>query len=193
MISQNNTKDPHPLPPVAPSSFLLTAAYDQIVVSLMSMFKTFHAQFRRAYNHPLFIFIMQEISNSSIFNSTCAKCQASMAVAKMVALAAPSEGPALAVALCNHFQFNTDCEGEYGINDFGSVLTQVTANADAAGLDGEYFCHSFLSLCPAPSVSPLNMTGWFKKPKPNPLPIPKKPSGQRLKVLHLSDIHIDPR
>lgn len=54
-------------------------------------------------------------------------------------------------------------------------------------------CENFLSLCPLPPVSPLNLTGWFAKPKPNPLPAPKKPSGKRLKVLHLSDVHIDPR
>ena len=54
-------------------------------------------------------------------------------------------------------------------------------------------CQNFLSLCPIPPVSPLNLTGWFAKPKPYPLPKPKKPSGKRLKVLHLSDIHLDPR
>jgi sphingomyelin phosphodiesterase len=42
-------------------------------------------------------------------------------------------------------------------------------------------------------MPPLNLTNWFSKPKPDPLPPPKKPSGQRLKVLHLSDFHIDPR
>lgn len=55
-------------------------------------------------------------------------------------------------------------------------------------------CNHFLSgLCPLPPTSPLDLTGWFAKPKPNPLPAAKKPSGQRLKVLHLSDLHIDPR
>ena len=34
---------------------------------------------------------------------------------------------------------------------------------------------------------------WFAKPKPNPLPVLKQPSGERLKVLHVSDLHIDPR
>ena len=54
-------------------------------------------------------------------------------------------------------------------------------------------CQNFLSLCPLPPVSPLNLTGWFTKPKPDPLPAAKKPSGKRLKVLHLSDLHLDPR
>ena len=44
-----------------------------------------------------------------------------------------------------------------------------------------------------PPTLPLNLTDWFAKPKPNPLPPPKQPSGERLKVLHVSDIHIDPR
>ena len=39
----------------------------------------------------------------------------------------------------------------------------------------------------------MNITEWFSKPKPDPLPAPKQPSGERLKVLHVSDLHIDPR
>ncbi|KAI0715128.1 Metallo-dependent phosphatase-like protein [Earliella scabrosa] len=55
-------------------------------------------------------------------------------------------------------------------------------------------CSRFISgLCPLPPTTPLNLTGWFAKPKPNPLPHPKKASGRRLKVLHISDLHIDPR
>ena len=44
-----------------------------------------------------------------------------------------------------------------------------------------------------PPTEPLNLTDWFAKPKPNPLPPSKQPSGERLKVSHVSDIHIDPR
>ena len=55
------------------------------------------------------------------------------------------------------------------------------------------FCQNFFSACPLPPTSPLNLDGWFKSPKPNPLPAAKKPSGHRLKVLHLSDFHLDPR
>jgi hypothetical protein len=53
--------------------------------------------------------------------------------------------------------------------------------------------NSIPGFCSLPPTPPLNLTGWFSKPKPNPLPPPKKPSGQRVKVLHLSDFHIDPR
>lgn len=57
----------------------------------------------------------------------------------------------------------------------------------------QLICSEFLGLCPLPTTSPLDLSGWFSKPKPNPLPSPKEPTGQRLKVLHLSDLHIDPR
>jgi len=57
----------------------------------------------------------------------------------------------------------------------------------------QLICSEFLRLCPLPTTSPLDLSGWFSKPKPNPLPPLKKPTGQRLKVLHLSDLHIDPR
>ena len=58
----------------------------------------------------------------------------------------------------------------------------------------QMLCQHFISgLCPLPATTPLNLTGWFAKPKPDPLPTTKKPSGKRLKVLHLSDLHIDPR
>ena len=54
-------------------------------------------------------------------------------------------------------------------------------------------CQNFLSgACPLPPTTPLNLTNWFAKPKPNPLPVAKTPSGKRLKVLHMSDFHIDP-
>ena len=55
-------------------------------------------------------------------------------------------------------------------------------------------CQKFAGgLCPVAPTTPLNLTGWFAKPKPDPLPTLKKASGERLKILHLSDLHIDPR
>ncbi|KAK5240754.1 hypothetical protein LTR40_013614, partial [Exophiala xenobiotica] len=42
-----------------------------------------------------------------------------------------------------------------------------------------------------PSTLPSNTTGYFG-PKPANLTVPK-PSGKRVKVLHMSDMHIDPR
>ncbi|KAL0580838.1 hypothetical protein V5O48_001214 [Marasmius crinis-equi] len=175
-IPLNNTVDPHPLPPKASTSRLYAQAIAQI----------------------------KSIAANPTFASTCAKCQAGLEVAKFLIMAAPEEGPRLAVELCQTFGFSSTCETTYGLLGLGSVITQVVGNADVGGFDGQVrsideaatnqmLCQNFLSLCPLPPTSPLNLTSWFKKPKPNPVPRVKKPSGKRLKVLHISDLHIDPR
>ncbi|KAJ6486083.1 sphingomyelin phosphodiesterase [Mycena vitilis] len=165
-IPTNDTTDPHPLPPVASSARLLEQAIAQIVaISTNPMFGT----------------------------NTCARCQAGLEVAKFLALAAPEQGPELAVQLCFHFKFSSTCGTTYSRLALGSVITQVVANANVGGYDGQLLCQNFLNLCPLPPASPLNLTSWFIKPKPSPLPAAKKPSGKRLKVLHLSDFHLDPR
>ena len=178
-----NTADPELLPPKASPSRLYAEAYAQIL----------------------------SLAASPIYgNDTCGQCLAGLEVAKFIALAAPQEVPALIVALCEHFKFSTTCNDTYGPFAYGKTITQVVANADAGGFDGQVgllvdqklindlrsgneqnLCQNFLSLCPHPPTSPLNLTGWFAKPKPNPLPPPKQPSGQRLKVLHISDFHFD--
>lgn len=163
-IPQYDTVDPHPLPPKASSQKLL----QQAVVQIKSI----------AVN-PMF--------------STCARCQASLEVAKFLALAAPEQGTNLALALCEYFNYSSSCEKSFGPLVMGPILTQVVSFADVGGYDGQSICSQFLGLCPAPAATTLNLTGWFAKPKPNPLPPPKQPSGQLLKVLHLSDLHIDPR
>ena len=60
-------------------------------------------------------------------------------------------------------------------------------------MERKNLCSKFKDLCPIPPAVPLNLASWFAKPKPDPLPPPKQPSGERLKVLHISDTHIDPR
>ena len=106
----NNTKDPHPLPPKASSSKLLELA----IIQIDSIIK-----------NPIF------------GNNTCARCQAGLEVAKFLALAAPEQGPELAVALCNKYKFSTTCEATFGALSKGGVVTQVIANADAGGYDGQ--------------------------------------------------------
>ncbi|KAH7904866.1 Metallo-dependent phosphatase-like protein [Hygrophoropsis aurantiaca] len=165
-IPQNDTTDPHPLPPKASSSKILQQAIAQI----------------------------QSIAKNPTFgNNTCARCQASLEIAKFVALAAPEEGSELAVQLCELFSYSSTCANTYSRLAIGNILTQVASLADVGGHDGQLLCYEFLGLCPLPPTSPLNLTGWFAKPKPNPLPPPKQPSGNRLKVLHISDFHIDAR
>ncbi|KAI0304073.1 sphingomyelin phosphodiesterase [Russula brevipes] len=117
------------------------------------------------------------LASPAFTNKSCPLCTATLQVAKFLSLAAPEQGPPFFVA-----------------TTMGPVLTQVLANADVVGYDGQLICQNFFSAaCPLPPTPPLSLTGWFAKPKPTPLRPPRKPSGKRLKVLHLSDFHIDPR
>ncbi|KIY52639.1 sphingomyelin phosphodiesterase [Fistulina hepatica ATCC 64428] len=164
-IPDYDTVDPHPLPPTASSDLLLQLAIAQI----------------------------KSIAANPVFgNDTCTQCLAGLEVAKFLALAAPEQGPALAVAICEAFDYESNCTTTFGIGAIGSPITQVVANADVGGYDGQLLCQNFLGLCDLPPASPLNLTSWFAKPKPNPLPVFNS-TGERLKVLHLSDLHIDPR
>jgi hypothetical protein len=61
------------------------------------------------------------------------------------------------------------------------------------GQDGQYICAKILDdYCPEPKADPLNLDGWFSKPKPANAVAPP-PSGKTVKVLHVSDFHLDPR
>ncbi|KAI6108786.1 sphingomyelin phosphodiesterase [Pisolithus croceorrhizus] len=161
---KNDTVDPHPLPTALQPSQLLQQAIGQI----------------------------KSVASNPVLD-TCAKCQSSFTIAKMLVLAAPEQGPLLAEAICVYFNYSSTCYNEYSELALGSVFTQVVALGDMSGYDGQLICARLLSLCPVPPTVPLNLTGWFAKPKPSPLPPSKQPSGERLKVLHVSDIHIDPR
>lgn len=109
-IPKNNTVDPHPLPPTASSSRLLQQAVIQV----------------------------KSIANNPIYgDNTCARCQAGLEVAKFLALAAPEQGPNLAVELCELFSFSSTCGTSFSRLALGSVITQVIANADVGGLDGQ--------------------------------------------------------
>ena len=133
-----------------------------------------------------------EVNNGA---SNCSKCQAALAVAKSVAQAAPDKLPGLLVTVCQKFKFssNSTCTNNYAATNFGAIWAQVLDFADVTGLDGRYICNGLSSsFCPAPTVSPLDITHLFPKPKPANLTVPKA-SGERVKVLHLSDFHLDAR
>ncbi|KAK9850336.1 hypothetical protein MYU51_012249 [Penicillium brevicompactum] len=132
-------------------------------------------------------------------NSTdhCTKCKRALAAAKPAALHAPALVPNAMVDLCKAFAFhsNETCEQDFATNAFGPIWTQVLAYADVEGLDGEYICHSLdKKYCAAPKTSPLDTSKLFPKPKPaNANELIPKASGERVKVLHLSDFHLDAR
>lgn len=135
------------------------------------------------------------IIESNTTASNCTKCMAALSVGKTVAQYAPESVPDLLVNLCEYFQFssNATCVDNYAATNFGAIWTQILALANVIGLDGQYICNDLSStFCPAPKTSPLNVTGLFPKPKPKNARAPKA-SGKRVKVLHLSDFHLDPR
>lgn len=130
-------------------------------------------------------------------NSTdnCTKCLAALSVGKVVAQKTPESVPALLVNLCSTFNFRSsvNCMSKYATENYGVIWAQVLAFANVSGLDGRYICNDLSKkFCPGPLTSPLNKTGLFPKPKPTNARIPLA-SGERVKVLHLSDFHLDPR
>jgi hypothetical protein len=134
------------------------------------------------------------ILNSNSTNK-CTKCKHALAAAKPAALHAPVLVPNTMVNLCKAFGFhaNETCEQDFASNAFGPVWTQVLAYADVEGLDGQYICHSLHEKwCDAPTTSSLDTSNLFPKPKPANAQAPKA-SGERVKVLHLSDFHLDAR
>ena len=109
-VLQLDNYEPHPLPPPAAGDQLLKYAIQQITT----------------------------IANSSVFaGDSCTACLAGLEVAKFLALAAPEQGPNLAVALCEAFDYADDCATWYSFYTFGTPITQVIAYADVGGYDGQ--------------------------------------------------------
>ncbi|KAK0739753.1 Metallo-dependent phosphatase-like protein [Apiosordaria backusii] len=97
------------------------------------------------------------------------------------------------VSLCKETGFQTAavCAEIYQAATYGAPWTQVLSHANVSGLDGQYIC-AFLSptFCPQPGVVPFKVQ--FPKPRPNETRTLSR-SGERAKVLHLSDLHLDTR
>ncbi|TAQ83384.1 hypothetical protein B7494_g8293 [Chlorociboria aeruginascens] len=135
------------------------------------------------------------ISEQGGLVGNCSKCIAALTVGKLLAQTAPSFVPDAMISLCESTEFtsNSSCKATYAAGSYGAIWTQVLAFADVTGLDGRYICNSLSStFCSAPTTSLLNTTSLFPKPKPCNATTPKR-SGKRVKVLHLSDFHLDPR
>ncbi|KAF1981934.1 Ser/Thr protein phosphatase family protein [Aulographum hederae CBS 113979] len=127
--------------------------------------------------------------------SNCTVCKAALVAAKPAAEYAPSLVPDAMVELCTSLGLHSaaTCEEDFTATTFGAIWTQVLYFADVAGLDGDFICNSLSSnFCPRPETSPLDTSSLFPKPKPANAKAPKA-SGKRVKVLHMSDFHLDPR
>lgn len=157
------------------------------------------ANLTNATSEALVTLALEEIKNiiyeDGGLAGNCSKCIAALNVGKFLARSAPTYVPGALVSLCQAtgFASNTTCRTNYAATGFGAIWTQVLALADVTGLDGRYICNSLSSnFCPAPTTSYLNTTNLFPKPKPKNATVPKA-SGKRVKVLHLSDFHLDAR
>ncbi|MCJ1314253.1 hypothetical protein MMC25_007933 [Agyrium rufum] len=138
---------------------------------------------------------IQEIVTGDSIVGNCSKCVAALNVGKVVAQVIPSYMPDAMVALCEvtGFASKSSCEENYAADSFGPIWTQVLALADISGSDGVYICADLSSnFCKQPTAAPLDTSSLFSKPKPKNAKAPKA-SGKRVKVLHLSDFHLDPR
>jgi hypothetical protein len=125
--------------------------------------------------------------------TNCTKCHEALRVGQDAARLVPSMIPDVLVALCKATKFasSASCEENYAAGSFGAIWTQILFFADVAGLDGNYICNNLNSnFCPKPHTLPSNVT--FPKPKPKNAVAPAS-NGERVKVLHLSDFHLDPR
>jgi sphingomyelin phosphodiesterase len=98
----------------------------------------------------------------------------------------------------------------YAPSTLGSIYSQILAYADLAyteqtgpSSDAQYICNMQIkSACPAPYTTPRDkdfFDSWFPKPKQSKNTAVEAETKQktekkdRLKVLHVSDLHIDPR
>ncbi|ERT01737.1 hypothetical protein HMPREF1624_00031 [Sporothrix schenckii ATCC 58251] len=134
------------------------------------------------------------LSANRSFPNNCSRCVAALAVGQMAARLAPSALPAAMVALCEAtgFASNETCATNYAPGTFGAAWTQILAAADVTGLDGQYICASLSTqFCPSPGVQSVKAV--FPKPRPPHAKTVPARSGQRVKVLHISDLHLDPR
>ena len=127
--------------------------------------------------------------------TNCSKCLAVLEVGQALARSVPKQLPALMAQLCEAtgLSSKSTCVRTYAAPNLGSTYTQVLALADVGGEDGRYICnHLSSTYCPLPGAVPLDAKALFPKPKPHCYDKPAA-SGKLVKVMHLSDFHLDPR
>jgi hypothetical protein len=126
--------------------------------------------------------------------SNCTKCVSELQILQNAAQRVPTMVPDLLFQACisTGLGSNSSCHETYDAENLGAVWTQVLAFANVSGLDGQYICNAWSSkYCPRPFTIPSDTSSYFG-PKPSNITMPK-PSGKKVKVLHWSDVHLDPR
>ncbi|WWD17604.1 hypothetical protein CI109_102045 [Kwoniella shandongensis] len=170
-ISNDDTADPHYYPTVHLKGKKAQALYDNVTAEIENI-----------------------ITGQGIAN--CSKCIQGLTSASRLAKAAPQLIPELLTTLCKKYAFaaGAGCN-VYDENAQGPFYAQVLAYADVSGYDGQYLCQNFItkSQCARPPLPEFKPEQFWTKPKPSDArpPIPK--GTDRIKILHMSDFHVDPR
>ncbi|EST07886.1 Phosphoesterase domain protein [Kalmanozyma brasiliensis GHG001] len=154
--------------------------------------------------------VRQEITD--IFassSSNCTKCTDALKTAQKLAQQSPQDVPALLIELCTKYKFKSasTCAKQYAPQVLGSVYAQVLsyANFSSGSTDAQYMCNvvvgSSFSNCSLPKPRLLDeayLDDWFhgKRTPPSSYNLnvgEPTANGGNLRVLHMSDIHVDPR
>lgn len=161
--------------------------------------------------------ITQILNSSSL--SSCDKCLQSLKLGQELSRALPPKSSEVMISLCKTFKFKSDsaCESTYAPAQLAGEYTQVLSYSDfdsKDSTDGQYICsYIFSNACPLPAPIELSekfLFKWFRGRTSAPSHLisdflkgiaqkvgPKLfgPKGEKrmLKVLHASDIHVDPR
>jgi hypothetical protein len=148
-------------------------------------------------------------------NDSCATCLSALALGQTLARSAPHHVPGVLQTLCERFAFlgtasglalSDVCRRTYAPAALGASYTQVLsyANLTSASADGCYLCHYVAKgACPLPAPRVFDaafLDAWFggaskRAALTRRQLAPRSPAtpGKTLRVLHFSDIHVDPR
>ncbi|CDS82387.1 related to acid sphingomyelinase [Sporisorium scitamineum] len=150
---------------------------------------------------------LTDIFTSSSAN--CTTCTDALKSAQKLARQSPKDVPAMLIEMCTKYSYKSasTCAKTYAPQVLGSVYAQILSYADfsANSTDAQYICNivvgSSTSNCSLPKPRHLDddfLDKWFfgKRTPPNTynknVGEPTK-NGKDLRVLHMSDIHVDPR
>ena len=147
----------------------------------------------------------------------CGKCHDALRLGQAAARTMPAIVPDTLVQLCKHYNFtktiknDVQCEDKYSAAQMGPMYTQVLNYVDLSGGSSapNQSCNRLIQEGICGDETPQWLSGsssfdvldsWFNNYVPPPdlnIHTPAKKTGpprdKRLRVLHLSDIHLDPR
>lgn len=135
------------------------------------------------------------INGSAGIEGNCTRCLAAITAGQVLARAAPNNFSDGVIRLCKlvKLKADADCERDYArdVPEL-AVWAQVLQAANVLENDGRFICNSMFgqSWCDKPEAVEMKVNFGVEKPANATAP---PPSGKRVKVLHLSDIHLDPR